>query len=345
MAGTLSGGLGREDEVPTHLSSLSWVDPPVESSDDTPAFTFTIHSKLVTSSQIHRPELCADGTHSASASSIETKEALDDSESTQGSTNRELRPLKRRRRGSEAEQNEPPDWPIFRHRNTDDDSPLKFACPFFKRDTGNYDDCFRYRLKRIADVKQHLKRHHRQRTHCNICLEQLPNEDALHDHVRAQSCRKREYIAPDGMTALQEKRIVSRVGTKNKSASEQWFEVYEILFPGEPRPQSAYLGDRLSEDIEVLRQFMSQRGSVMIIRELQRGNFQWGSGQEPERKLQNALSNVLDEFLSRQNAARNEVDGGRNSRPETTSQQRKGSSSQRTLSESIEEAKTSGTGR
>ncbi|RSL44274.1 hypothetical protein CEP54_014753 [Fusarium duplospermum] len=246
---------------------------------------------------------------------------------------------KRRRRESRGDDNEPPDWRSFKRRIRNDDPSPRFACPFFKWDPINHDDCFRYKFKRIADVKQHLKRHHRQPTHCDICVEELPNEDALHDHIRAQSCSRREYIPPDGMTPAQERRIVSRVGTRNMSANEQWFEVYEILFPGAPRPQPVYLGDRLSEDVEVLRQFMSQQGHVMIVRELQGGNFQWGSGQELEsqRQLQNALFSVFDEFLSRQNVARNEEDEERSSRLDTTSQQGEGSVSQRTESGSVEE--------
>ncbi|KAI8711647.1 hypothetical protein NCS52_01428800 [Fusarium sp. LHS14.1] len=359
MAGMLSIDLGRRDEVSTPPSSLTWANPPIESSDDTPTSTFTIviHAKLIPSPRrMIRPlklkldqpdavwpcsvylsayfverllagqawripwrELCAHGANSASVVSMERKKASGDPDSTQRSKNREQRPLKRRRRASEEDENEPSDRRILQKRSTDDDSFSKFACPFYKRDPANYDDCFRYNLKRIAYVKHNLKRNHRQPTHCEICLEQLPDEDVLHDHIRAQSCRKREYIAPDGMTALQEKKIVSRVGAKTKSASEQWFEIHEILFPGVPRPQSPYLGDRLSEDIEVLRQFMNQRGSVMIVRELQRENFQWASGQEQERQLQTALSRVFDEFLSRQNGSRNGANRGRSSRPERTS--------------------------
>lgn len=258
-------------------------------------------------------------------------------------TNQKSSLSKRPRRDSEeGDDNDPRNWRINKHPKLDGDLwPLHFACPYFRRNPTHYGDCFRYKLKHIADVKQHLKRNHRQPTHCNICLEELPSEDALHDHIRAQQCRKRAYIAPDGMTSLQEKRVISRVGNRKKPVAEQWFEIYDILFPGVPKPEFVYLGDQLAEGVESFRQFVSRQGLKMIVQELKGSNIQGGDDQELEGRLQNAFSNMFDVFLNRQNAPRDGKNYGQSSGLGTTSQRREGAVGRRTESGSGEEDTTS----
>ncbi|KAL4728713.1 hypothetical protein ACLX1H_003112 [Fusarium chlamydosporum] len=127
-------------------------------------------------------------------------------------------------------------------------SNLRLACPFYKFDPVRYRRCHSHVLKRNSYVKQHLFRTHMQPIHCDICLSTWPNDEKLREHRRAQQCEKREYIAPDGITPEQERKLRSRLGSQNKSESDQWFELYAILFPYSQKPKSAYLDGELSED-------------------------------------------------------------------------------------------------
>ncbi|KAF9772780.1 hypothetical protein IL306_009488 [Fusarium sp. DS 682] len=178
-----------------------------------------------------------------------------------------------------------------------EDSHLRLACPFYKHDPIRYRRCHAHVLKRNSYVKQHLFRCHMQPIHCDICLSIWPNVEELREHRRAQTCEKREYIAPEGITPEQERKLRSRLGSQNKSESDQWFELYGILFPCEQKPKSAYLNGELSEDVESLREFIEGRGTDLMMEQLKCSGLilaQEINAEEFQKGLQNALTTVFD---------------------------------------------------
>ncbi|KAH7154317.1 hypothetical protein DER46DRAFT_612921 [Fusarium sp. MPI-SDFR-AT-0072] len=194
-----------------------------------------------------------------------------------------------------------------------EDSHLRLACPFYKHDPIRYRRCHAHVLKRNSYVKQHLFRCHMQPIHCDICLSIWPNVEELREHRRAQICEKREYIAPDGITPEQERKLRSRLGSQNKSESDQWFELYSILFPDAQRPKSAYLNGELSEDAESLREFIEVRGSNVMMQQLRESGLildQEIATQDFEKSLQNALSTIFEGWQNQRRGV-NEDDGGR----------------------------------
>ncbi|KAF5725094.1 hypothetical protein FMUND_188 [Fusarium mundagurra] len=207
-----------------------------------------------------------------------------------------------------------------------EDSHLRLACPFYKNDPIQYRRCHSHVLKRNSYVKQHLFRCHMQPIHCDICLSVWPTVEDLREHRRAQVCERREYIAPDGITPEQERKLRSRLGGPNKSESDQWFDIYSIIFPNAERPKSAYLNGELSEDAESLREFMEGRGTNLIMEQLVMSglvmNDDNNSSRELERKfqrsVQNALRTMFEGWQSRRGGA-GEDDGGRETkRPKPT---------------------------
>ncbi|PNP74558.1 hypothetical protein FNYG_12181 [Fusarium nygamai] len=207
-----------------------------------------------------------------------------------------------------------------------EDSHLRLACPFYKHNPIQYRRCHSHVLKRNSYVKQHLFRCHMQPIHCDICLSVWPTVEDLREHRRAQVCERREYIAPDGITPEQERKLRSRLGGPNKSESDQWFDIYSIIFPNSERPKSAYLNGELSEDAESLREFMEGRGTDLIMEQLVMSglvmNEDNNSSHEMERKLQrsvqNALRTMFEGWQSRRGGAV-EDDGGRETkRPKPT---------------------------
>ncbi|KAF4500740.1 hypothetical protein FAGAP_3022 [Fusarium agapanthi] len=199
-----------------------------------------------------------------------------------------------------------------------EDSHLRLACPFYKHDPIQYRRCHSHVLKRNSYVKQHLFRCHMQPIHCDICLSTWPNVEELREHRRAQVCERREYVAPDGITPEQERKLRSRLGGPNKSESDQWFDIYSIIFPHAERPQSAYLNGELSEDAESLREFMEGRGTSLIMEQLVMSgvvmNEDNNSSREMERNIQRSVQNALRTMFAGWQNRRggvDEDDGGR----------------------------------
>ncbi|KAH7220308.1 hypothetical protein BKA60DRAFT_59239 [Fusarium oxysporum] len=198
-----------------------------------------------------------------------------------------------------------------------EDSHLRLACPFYKHDPIRYRRCHAHVLKRNSYVKQHLFRCHMQPIHCDICLSIWSNVEELREHRRAQICEKREYIAPDGITPEQERKLRSRLGSQNKSESDQWFELYSILFPYAQKPKSAYLNGELSEDAESLREFIEGRGTNVMMEQLKRSGLilngesnSRGIDIELQNSLQNALSTMFEGWQNQRRGV-HEDDGGR----------------------------------
>lgn len=198
-----------------------------------------------------------------------------------------------------------------------EDSHLRLACPFYKHDPIQYRRCHSHVLKRNSYVKQHLFRSHMQPIHCDICLSVWPTAEELREHRRAQVCERREYIAPDGITPEQERKLRSRLGGPNKSESDQWFDIYSIIFPDDEKPKSAYLNGELSEDAESLREFMEGRGTNLIMEQLIMSGLimsENNSSREMEgkfqRSVQNALRTMFEGWQNRREGVV-EDDGGR----------------------------------
>lgn len=190
---------------------------------------------------------------------------------------------------------------------------LRLACPFYKFDPVRYRRCHAHVLKRNSYVKQHLFRAHRQPPYCIICLEALPGDEALKDHLRAQQCQKREYVPPDGINPEQERKLKSRLGLQSKSEIEQWFEIYAIIFPGAQKPKSPYLDNGLSEDVESFREFIGRQGSAIFCQELDKrqGSISVLPQSDIERLnecVQSTFSSVFDQWQTQRRGVL--ADGG-----------------------------------
>ncbi|KAF7551905.1 hypothetical protein G7Z17_g4683 [Cylindrodendrum hubeiense] len=124
----------------------------------------------------------------------------------------------------------------------------RVACPFYKHDRKAHPKCRNAELRTVADVRRHIMRApaHRQPTHCPICKCIFEGRDdaelrhRLHEHIRQQEnpCVERHVIVP-GVTEDQKKKLED---SRNRAGSltENWYEVWEILFPTVPRPNSPY---------------------------------------------------------------------------------------------------------
>lgn len=139
-----------------------------------------------------------------------------------------------------------------------------FACPFYIYDYQKYSECQRYGLRRVKDVKQHLSRKHMQpRFYCARCYQIFPMQGLRDSHIREGQCRVRVLQRLDGISE-QQREMLTQHPSRGKTVTEQWFDVWDVIFPGVPRPRSAYLGNRLEYPMGMLRRFWDERGPGIV---------------------------------------------------------------------------------
>ena len=152
--------------------------------------------------------------------------------------------------------------PQQRRKLNDQDSRL--ACPFAKHDPLRHRQCFKFdkmdqvsRLKYVDVMevallrrltlkrRQHLLRVHQVAIHCVRCSQTFGTETERDSHLRSvPGCVIQPNQIHFGITETQKAQLAQRVSAK-KTKEENWYLIYEILFPGSPRPDSSceYLTD------------------------------------------------------------------------------------------------------
>ena len=154
--------------------------------------------------------------------------------------------------------------PRPRRQRTEDQPRVILACPFYKWNPARYGNCRRNLLSKISYVKQHILRAHRILPHCQTCNESFQTDDKMRQHIRSITCERRPYTLPDGVTEDQIFQLRRRVNQKN-SLGDQWYEVFDIIFPNSPRPASVYLDLELSQDLDEFVNFVTTRGPKIIL--------------------------------------------------------------------------------
>lgn len=116
-----------------------------------------------------------------------------------------------------------------------------FACPFYKRRPHTYQKCQHNELTAVSRVKQHLSRQHQIPIRCLRCNLQFEDEGSLEDHAQQwPSCEPQPRKVWEGVTRAQSILLQTRSDRK-KTPEDQWYDVYKILFPDEPLPESPYM--------------------------------------------------------------------------------------------------------
>ena len=137
------------------------------------------------------------------------------------------------------------------------------ACPFCKWSSHRYRKCYKYILKDIARLKQHLSRCHRIPIHCAVCFDIFDSEDDRDEHLRQRTCEIQNPVKWEGVNEKQRKQLEQRV-SKKKTIKENWYIIYAILFPDAPRPKSPYVHIVLSEELCALQDFIAREGPRVL---------------------------------------------------------------------------------
>lgn len=185
-------------------------------------------------------------------------------------------------------------------------SSRPFACPLYLHNRHRWHNCLHYTLNRIVDVRLHLSRAHALGPRCPICFEEfrddpaepLSADDRFNAHIQLRTCQPLPSPPPsrDGLTRDQFEAVRAVGGRRNgrrvtDPAAEKWFDIWEIIFPDEPRPLSPYLDDH--PDVQRIRDMNN---------EILSGE-QWRNLTVPTRgsspSLQNASRNTIQTILER----------------------------------------------
>ena len=114
-------------------------------------------------------------------------------------------------------------------------------------------------------IRQHLLRVHQIPIHCVRCSKVFISEDERDRHLRdAATCVIQAPRVWDGVSEAQKRQLAKRVSCR-KTKEENWYLIYDILFPGSPRPDSPYVDNiQLSEELLALREFLLQEAPSRI---------------------------------------------------------------------------------
>ncbi|KAK9771396.1 putative C2H2-type domain-containing protein [Seiridium cardinale] len=138
------------------------------------------------------------------------------------------------------------------------------ACPFYKKDSSKYQECHKFGLKRIKDVKQHIyRKHKRPDYYCPKCFNEFNDPRGRDDHVRGNSCAKCESPHSDMISEDKKKKLAQCFG-RSKPIDEQWYAVWDLLFPGRRKPQSPYMEDGGQEVVHRVRCTWNEQRSEII---------------------------------------------------------------------------------
>lgn len=143
-----------------------------------------------------------------------------------------------------------------------------FACPYYKHNPIRYGErnteelsyrsCATGLFRDISRVKQHLKRtHHRPDFYCRRCFATFSTSELLQKHSSSpRGCAVQDCPYPERLEETQQARI--HVKKPGKDPKELWNEIFSIIFPDSPVPESPYIGQAQSSNGGVLPNLLEQ---------------------------------------------------------------------------------------
>ncbi|KUI62536.1 hypothetical protein VP1G_09672 [Cytospora mali] len=166
----------------------------------------------------------------------------------------------------------------------------QLACPFRKRNPHKHQDCLKYSLHRIKDVKQHVYRRHRQPDYyCPRCSDVFETMDERDEHIRVAKCALSSVPRFEGISDEQRQRLC-KSSSRGLNHQDQWFEMWDIIFPGEERPASALVGSYTEEMVPLLRNLWINKKNHILDRVLDNN----GHGKVDRSKLNDIMTSLLD---------------------------------------------------
>ncbi|RFU24821.1 hypothetical protein B7463_g11519, partial [Scytalidium lignicola] len=96
-------------------------------------------------------------------------------------------------------------------------------------------------------------------TQCQSSSSRNGNEQGLERHLDLETCPRNDPAILEGISHHQQRQL-TRKSKSSLSEENQWFAIWEILFPGRQRPISAYVEAGLSMQMRRFREYCSTHG-------------------------------------------------------------------------------------
>ncbi|KAI1125332.1 hypothetical protein F5Y10DRAFT_284394 [Nemania abortiva] len=139
---------------------------------------------------------------------------------------------------------------------TDNSGKKSLACPFYKRDPQRHQECGKYTLRRIKDVKQHIYRLHcKPELYCSRCYVDFKWSSERDHHIREGRCPLKEMPNIDGIITENQRKELKDCGSRGLSKEQHWMELWNIIFPGACPPRSPHIEDGQIELLSSLRSY------------------------------------------------------------------------------------------
>ncbi|KAI1738732.1 hypothetical protein F4680DRAFT_166301 [Xylaria scruposa] len=194
------------------------------------------------------------------------------------------------------------------------------ACPYWKLDSKEHQNCGTLKITAIKYVKQHLLRSHTPKYYCQRCFMVFKDHQLYEIHrSRAQTCQIVAERHAIGIITPAKSRDLSRKSKSNLNEEQQWFVIWDILFEGRTRPSSAYVDLTLSEEFRSFREFWSREGPEVLMNELNSGDVWSLSAEQREVLGRSLLRRALQEIYNQWITNRQISDPATSSQPSSSS--------------------------
>lgn len=147
-----------------------------------------------------------------------------------------------------------------------------FACPYYRRNPGAHHNCLkRVHLRQINDIKQHILRDHRRPPFCPVCRTTFDSHALCNAHIAERGCTLKAADEVEGVSYYQMKALTKRSGP-GLSAEQQWFVIWDIVFPNEQCPEDVFLSGPVESIVCRVREYWSSNGKQVIRKFLSENN-------------------------------------------------------------------------
>ncbi|KAI1749540.1 hypothetical protein F4782DRAFT_512970 [Xylaria castorea] len=154
----------------------------------------------------------------------------------------------------------------------DNGGVMLLACPFHKRNPQRYQECGKYILRRIKDVKQHIYRLHCKPEHyCSRCFKSFKCSNERDHHIREGGCTLQAVPNHDGVISDNQRKELKECKSRGTSKQKQWMELWDVIFPGVKPPRSPYIESGQAELLSSLRTYWDGNADKIIARSI--GNY------------------------------------------------------------------------
>ncbi|KAL4928936.1 C2H2-type zinc finger protein [Aspergillus undulatus] len=192
-----------------------------------------------------------------------------------------------------------------RRQSAKGSAPRRLACPFFKRNPNIFISCGLSDHESSSRVKLHINRKHKLPIYCPRCSEVFKSEQERDVHLRENTCPLQPEVRRICATSEQLQRLSRR--STAKTDRDRWNEIYRILFPDDPLPDSPYLDPTVSAEVNLVREaFLSAAPSAVrtALRLAIPGALPQIADDELDRIVSSTHVEVFDQVLSRIQSSR-----------------------------------------